>query len=137
MLKNLVSKIIGILKSMSLKQTIGVVIGVIILVTLLSASWRFDYAGGSHRIIPTAVDTDFWGNFQVYFKTSALTQNQEEDYYYVHKRNRQVAEQIRDAILKNQEIMVYYDRYIGFKGPTSPKSSPIVRVEYIDGTGQQ
>jgi hypothetical protein len=110
---------------------IGVVV-LILLVIVGSQFIRFDYAAGSHRIIPTAVDTDFWGNYKVYFRTTEFTRNNEEDHYFVERGNTIIADQIREAIRNNQEIVVYYERYIGFKGITAPRSSPIVRIEVIN-----
>lgn len=92
---------------------------------------RFDYAGGSHRIIPTAVDTDFWGNYKVYFKTSEFTQNKNEDCYYIEKGQDAIAAQVNDAVASGKELVVYYDRYMGWKGFTAPKTSPIIKVETI------
>lgn len=105
------------------------VITLIVIAIFGTVCFRFDYAAGSHRIIPTAVDTDLWGNYQVYFKTSVLTQNTEESFYYIDKSRPDIAEQIQEAILTEQTIVVYYERYIGFKGLTAPRESPIVKVE--------
>jgi len=105
-----------------------IVLGGIFMATI----FRFDWAAGSHRIWPTAIDTDFWGNYQVYFRTSIITANSEEDFYYISKGDERLADAVREAIRTNQEIVVHYDRWIGFKGFTAPRSSPIVRIEFID-----
>lgn len=91
----------------------------------------FDFEAGSHRIIPTAMDTDMFGNYKVYFKTSEYTKNNEEDYYYIDKNNKEIAEQMQEYIKKGIEVVVYYDKYVGFKGFTAPKESPIVRIEEV------
>ena len=91
----------------------------------------FDFEAGSHRIIPTAMDTDMFGNYKVYFKTNEYTKNNEEDYYYIDKNNKEIAEQMQEYIKKGIEVVVYYDKYVGFKGFTAPKESPIVRIEEV------
>lgn len=91
----------------------------------------FDFEAGSHRIIPTAMDTDMFGNYKVYFKTSEYTKNNEEDYYYIDKNNKEIAEQMQEYIKKGIEVVVYYDKYVGFKGFTAPRESPIVRIEEV------
>ena len=53
--------------------------------TAIFGNLCLDYAAGSHRITPTAVDTDMFGNYKVYYKTSQYTQNNQEDYYYIQK----------------------------------------------------
>ena len=85
---------------------------------------RFDYAGGNHRIIPTAIDSDIWGNYKVYFKTSDFTQNKNDDYYCIEKGQDELADQVSKAIVDNKEIVIFYDRYIGWKGFTAPKTPP-------------
>ena len=45
---------------------------------------RLDYSAGQHYIIPTAIDTDFWGNYKVYYKTTVYESNASESYYYVN-----------------------------------------------------
>ena len=91
----------------------------------------FDFEAGSHRIIPTAMDTDMFGNYKVYFKTNEYTKNNEEDYYYIDKNSKEIAEQMQEYIKKGIEVVVYYDKYVGFKGFTAPKESPIVRIEEV------
>jgi len=98
-------------------------------------TFRFDYAAGVHRIIPTAIDTDLWGNYRVYFRTTPYMRGSDKEYYCVEKVNSDLALQIREAILNNQEIIVFYNEHVGFKGIKSPKGSPIVRIEYADGSG--
>jgi len=118
----------------SIRVKMALVAVIILVLGVTSLTFRFDYAAGSHRIIPTAVDSDFWGNYRVYFRTSIMTRDHEEGHYYISRGNTHLAEQIRTAMLNNQEVMVFYDRYIGFKGFTAPKSSPITRIEII-GSG--
>lgn len=108
-----------------------VVVG-ILLIGLVALCFRFDFAEGSHKIIPTAVDTDFFGNYKVYYKTSALTQNIEESVYYVSKDNPEIAEQIREALLENKEIVVYYGKMFGFYGFNAPREAPIYKVEFVE-----
>lgn len=105
-----------------------IVIGIVLSV---ANPFRFDFAGGTHRITPTAVDTDLWGNYKVYYKTSDFTHNATEDFYYINKEDKYLADQAGRAITSKNEIIVYYDRYIGYKGFTAPKTSPIVRIETI------
>jgi|GEM_PF-5594323 len=93
---------------------------------------RFDYQAGSHKIIPTAVDQDFWNNYIVYYRTTAFMKDEEEKFYYIHRDNKELAQQVRDVILDGHEIFVHYDRYIGVFGIRSPKTSPIVRIDIID-----
>ena len=93
---------------------------------------HLDFAGGSHRIIPTAVDNDFWGNYKVYYRTTEYTKNSEEDYYYIDKNNLELAEQMREYIKQGKEVIVYYDSYVGFKGFGSPDEAPITKIEVIE-----
>lgn len=92
---------------------------------------RFDFAAGSHRITPTAIDMDIWGNYKIYYKTSEFTHNKSEQFYYVEKDRQDLIDSISQVINNNQEMVVYYDKYIGWKGFTSPSTSPIVRIETI------
>ena len=102
-----------------------------IVIPYLYFSFRFDYAGGSHRIIPTAVDRTLVGHYLVYYKTTVLTKDQDEGTYYILRRDKAIADQIQNAMVRGQEIVVFYDRWIGFKGVTSPHTSPIIRVEVV------
>lgn len=92
-----------------------------------------DFASGSHRITPTAVDSDMWGNYKVYYRTSQYTQNSQEDYYYIDRDNSELAEQMKKYVSEGVEVIVYYDKYIGFKGFMNPSSSPIVKIEIVGG----
>ena len=117
------------------KRSISIV-GILILILVVvigNLTFRFDYAGGTHRIIPTAIDNDFWGNYKVYYRTSIMTQNQNEDHYFIARNNTYLAEMMREAIRNNQEVIVTYERYIGFKGFTAPESSPITNIEFLGG----
>lgn len=120
-------------------EIVTVVIGVI--VTMLVAAFLiiamfgnlcFDFASGSHRITPTAIDNDMWGNYKVYYRTSQYTQNQQEDFYYIDKYNSELAGQMQECIRQGKEVVVYYEKYVGFKGITAPSSSPITKIEVID-----
>ena len=114
------------------KLTILVIILITCLIILGNCGIRFDFESGSHRITPTAVDVDFWGNYKVWFKTNEYTKNSEEDFYYIAKDNSELADQIKDCIKNGETIMVYYDKYVGWKGVSSPKSSPIVKIEVVE-----
>jgi len=115
--------------------------GVIFIVIVLSIIGFFiaaffgnlclDFAAGSHRITPTAVDTDMWGNYKVYYRTSEYTQNSQEDYYYIKKEDTKLAEQMKECVLEGKEVVVYYDEWVGFKGFTNPSEAPITRIEEI------
>lgn len=109
---------------------IGLILIVLIFIALLGT--RFDFQSGSHRITPTSIDQDFWGNYKVYFKTSEYTQNSQEDFYYIEKDNVDLVEQIKECVKNGKAILVYYDKYIGWKGITAPSSAPIVRIEMIE-----
>ena len=91
-----------------------------------------DFESGSHRIIPTAIDNDYWGNYKVYFKTNEYTKNNEEDYYYIDKSNKELAQEMQEYIKKGAEVIVYYDKYVGFKGISAPSTSPIIKVEEVE-----
>ena len=119
------------INSKKIKSYAAGIIVVVLVIVLAVLSFRFDYAAGTHRIIPTAVDTDLWGNYQVYFRITDFTGTEADEFYYIRKKDSEIARQVQTAIANNQEIVIYYDRYIGFKGPTAPKSSPITRVEII------
>lgn len=95
-------------------------------------SLRLDFASGQHRITPTSIDTDIWGNYKVYFKTSEYTQNSNEDYYYIDKDNTELKEQMGECIKNGDTVMVYYDKWVGFKGITAPDTSPITRIEILE-----
>ena len=94
-------------------------------------SLRLDFASGQHRITPTSIDTDIWGNYKVYFKTSEYTQNSNEDYYYIDKNNTELKEQMEECIKNGDTVMVYYDKWVGFKGITAPVTSPITKIEIL------
>lgn len=107
--------------------------GAIIISMLIGLfSLRLDFTSGQHRITPTSIDTDMWGNYKVYFKTSEYTQNSQEDYYYIDKNNTELKEQMEECIKNGNTVMVYYDRYIGFKGITAPDTSPITKIEILE-----
>lgn len=93
---------------------------------------RLDFASGQHRITPTSIDTDIWGNYKIYFKTSEYTQNSQEDYYYIDKNNTDLKEQMEECIKNGDTVMVYYDKWVGFKGITAPDTSPITKIEVLD-----
>lgn len=95
-------------------------------------SLRLDFASGSHRITPTAIDNDIWGNYKVYYKTSEYTKNSDEDYYYIDKDNLELVEQMKDVIKNGKTVIAYYEKYVGFKGLTAPDSSPIIKIEVIE-----
>lgn len=99
--------------------------------TAIFGNLCLDYAAGSHRITPTAVDTDMFGNYKVYYKTSQYTQNNQEDYYYIQKEDTELAEQMKEYVTEGKEVIVYYDQWVGFKGFTAPSTSPIIRIEEV------
>lgn len=101
------------------------------IVTAIFGNLCLDYAAGSHRITPTAVDTDMFGNYKVYYKTSQYTQNNQEDYYYIQKEDTELAEQMKEYVAEGKEVIVYYDQWVGFKGFTAPSTSPIIRIEEV------
>lgn len=105
---------------------------IIILLFVGLFSLRLDFASGQHRITPTSIDTDIWGNYKVYFKTSEYTQNLNEDYYYIDKDNTELKEQMEECIKNGDTVMVYYDKWVGFKGITAPDTSPITRIEVLE-----
>lgn len=111
---------------------VGIVIFVIFVLAAIFGNLCLDFASGSHRIIPTAVDNDMWGNYKVYFRTTEYTKNSEEDYYYIDKNSPELAEQMREYIREGKEVIVYYDRYVGFKGISAPSSAPITKIEVIE-----
>lgn len=104
---------------------------IIILFFIGLFSLRLDFASGQHRITPTSIDTDIWGNYKVYFKTSEYTQNSNEDYYYIDKNNTELKEQMEECIKNGDTVMVYYDKWVGFKGITAPVTSPITKIEIL------
>ena len=119
-------------------ELVGGVIFIVIVLSIIGffiAAFFFifclDFAAGSHRITPTAVDTDMWGNYKVYFKTSEYTQNANEDYYYIDKDNTELKEQMEECIKNGDTVMVYYDKWVGFKGITAPDTSPITKIEIL------
>lgn len=91
-----------------------------------------DFSSGSHRIIPTAVDNDMWGNYKVYYRTTEYTKNSEEDYYYIDKYNKELAEQMKEYIKQGKEVIVYYDKWVGLKGFTAPREAPITKIEIVE-----
>ena len=108
-------------------------IGAIIILFFVGLfSLRLDFESGQHRITPTSIDTDMWGNYKVYFKTSEYTQNANEDYYYIDKDNTELKDQMQECIKNGNTIMVYYDKWVGFKGLTAPNTSPITKIEILE-----
>lgn len=114
--------------------TISVII-ILILSVLGVLTLRFDFAAGSHRIIPTAIDTNFWGHYRVYFRGAhdVFQADRDEDHYYILSGNTELVEQVRQAMINNQEIIVFYQRWVGFKPIGSPQTGPIYRIEIIGG----
>lgn len=106
--------------------------GVAFMIVAFIGGFQLDFESGSRKITPTAVDNDAFGNYKVYYRTTEYSKNSEEDYYYIDKNNTDLAEQMRDYIKQGKEVIVYYDKYIGFKGFTAPSSSPIVKIEPIE-----
>lgn len=107
-------------------------VGALIIFILIGLfSLRLDFASGQHRITPTSIDTDIWGNYKVYFKTSEYTQNSQEDYYYIEKGNEELKNQMEECIKNGETVMIYYDKWFGFKGITAPDTSPIIRIEVL------
>lgn len=105
---------------------------VIILFFIGLCSLRLDFASGQHKITPTSIDTDMWGNYKVYFKTSEYTQNSNEDYYYIEKGNEELKNQMEECIKNNETVMVYYDKWVGFKGISAPDTAPITKIEILE-----
>lgn len=112
---------------------IVVLVGALIIAIFIGLfSIRLDFASGQHRITPTSIDTDFWGNYRVYYKTSEYTKDSEESYYYIDKDNIEIKEQIEECIKNQETIMIYYEKYVGFKGITAPDTSPITKIEVLE-----
>lgn len=111
---------------------VAFLLAIFTVITLFLGSIRLDYASGSHRITPTAIDTDWFGNYKVYYKTSEYTKNSDEDYYYIEKGNDKLADEMREAIKQGKTILAYYGQYVGFKGWTAPSTSPIIRIEVLE-----
>lgn len=95
-------------------------------------SYRLDFASGQHRITPTSIDTDFWGNYRVYYKTSEYTKDTEENYYFIDKNNIEIKKQMEECIKNQETVMIYYDKYVGFKGISAPDTSPIIKIEILE-----
>lgn len=95
-------------------------------------SFRLDFASGQHRITPTSIDTDFWGNYRVYYKTSEYTKDTEENYYFIDKNNIEIKKQMEECIKNQETVMIYYDKYVGFKGISAPDTSPIIKIEILE-----
>lgn len=108
--------------------------GLIISIIIGIFSFRLDFASGQHRISPTSIDTDIWGNYRVYYKTSEYTKDSEESYYYIDKDNTKIKEQMEECIKNKETIMIYYDKYIGFKGISAPDTSPIIKIEILENS---
>ena len=104
----------------------------IIAILIGSLFFRFDFESGSHKITPTACDTDFFGNYKVYYKTSGFEKDIDEKFYYIEKGNTELADIIKDCIANNKTVMVTYEKYIGFKGFGAPDSSPITKIQVMD-----
>lgn len=120
-------------------ELIGGVIFIVIVLSIIGfliaaffGNLCLDFAAGSHKITPTAIDTDMWGNYKVYFKTSEYTQNSQEDYYYIDRDNTELKEQMEECIKNGDTVMVYYDKWVGFKGITAPGTSPIIKIEILE-----
>jgi hypothetical protein len=108
------------------------IMAILFFVVICLCNFCLDFASGSHRITPTAIDNDIWGNYKVYYRTSQYTQNNQEDYYYIDRDDKKIAEQINECIRQGKEAIVYYDKYVGIKGISAPKTSPIIKIEVID-----
>ena len=116
-----------------LKGFILLLIGAVVILFFIGVfSLRLDFESGQHRITPTSIDTDMWGNYKVYFKTSEYMQNTNEDYYYIDKNDTELKDQMQECIKNGDTIMVYYDKWIGFKGVTAPSTSPITKIEILE-----
>lgn len=114
---------------------IGMVFTLLIIVGMgfaIFGNLCLDFASGNHRITPTAVDTDMWGNYKVYYRTSQYTQNSQEDYYYIDKDDTELANEMKEYVRQGKEVVVYYEKYVGFKGISAPTSSPITKIELIE-----
>ena len=111
----------------------AIIVAVAFAAILLSLTLRLDFAAGSHRIIPTAVDTNFWGHYRVYFRGAhdVFLPDAEESHYYILRGNTELANEVRQAILNGQQIVVFYERWVGFKPIGSPSSGPIYRIEVV------
>lgn len=110
-----------------------ILVGTLIIAIFIGLfSLRLDFESGQHRITPTSIDTDMFGNYKVYFKTSEYTQNLQENYYYIDKNNTELKEQMEECIKNGNIVMVYYDKYVGFKGISAPTSSPITKIEILE-----
>lgn len=99
---------------------------------MVFGNFCLDFESGSHKIIPTAVDNDMWGNYKVYYRTTEYTKNSEEDYYYIEKNNTKLADQMKECIKQDKVVIVYYDKWVGFKGFTAPSEAPITKIEPIE-----
>ena len=108
---------------------LAIVIGTIL---CIFGNLCLDFESGSHKIIPTAVDTDVWGNYKVYYRTTEYTKNSEEDYYYIEKDNTELAEKIKECIKQDKDVVVYYDKWVGFKGWWAPNEAPITKIEVVE-----
>lgn len=98
----------------------------------VTGSVRLDYGEGSHMIQPTAIDKTMYGHYKVYYRTSAYTQNSQEDYYFIDKDRSDLAEQMQKYIKNKDTVMVYYEKFVGWKGFTAPDSSPIIKIEIVE-----
>jgi len=122
-------------------DSLGYIVGALTIITIivfgcmLAFGLRLDYAEGSHKIEPTAVDKDIWGNYRVYYKTSDYTQDSQENYYYIDKDNSELAEEMKEYIKQGKKVIVYYGEYVGWKGLTAPGTSPIIQIEILESEG--
>ena len=64
--------------------------------------------------------------------TSDFKKMRVKDYYYIDKNNTELKDQMQECIKNGDTIMVYYDKWVGFKGLTSPDTSPITKIEILE-----
>ena len=126
--------IVGWFKKRSMKAKLAIACVVVLIVIWGYFSFRFDYQAGAHRIYPTAVDSNFWGHYMVYYKTTQFTKDEDEGIYWILRGRQDLVKEVKDAILKGEAIVVHYGRWIGFKGLTVPRESPIIKVDTISNS---
>ena len=40
--------------------------------------------------------------------------------------------EMKEYVRQGKEVVVYYEKYVGFKGISAPTSSPITKIELIE-----
>lgn len=117
----------GFIEVIAILAIIVVISGLIVSAVFLTIDWK---TGEHGRLTITAVDKNLFGTYTVYARNSESLSGNEllEVTYCIDAENKELAQQAKDAVGKQNTKLVYPDKRIGFVWFSKCRTAPIKEI---------